>query len=123
MIDPQKLCQIEITSSDLERSLAFYEGVFGWKKAPADLHNYIVLSVPSDCPYGISLVPGIPSTKGRGIVLYYGLENPEEIIDRVEDNGGKILMGPQRLPGYGMIYQFKDPDGNVFGIFSQKKKN
>lgn len=123
---PHRLCQIEIHVQNLERSLHFYRVAFGWERAPADLHDYVVLEVPEDCPYGISLIPNPPSSSGRefrtiGMVLYFACDNPAEIVRQVENSGGRKRLGPLKVPGFGMIYQIEDPDGHRFGLFSKPK--
>lgn len=120
MIDPRQLCQIEIRISDLERSLAFYRQVFGWKPVPAEVHNYIILDVPEDCPVGITLIPGNESKEdSKRLVLYFAVDDPEEIISKVKDLGGRVILGPRKVQGYGTIYQFTDPNGQCFGLFKK----
>ncbi len=114
---PTKLCQIEIPVSDIERSILFYDRVFGWKQVPAEMHEYIVLQVPDDCPYGISLIPTKKERAGDSIVLYFQTENPARIAEAVKDYGGRLRFGPKKLGAYGDIYQIEDPDGNRFGLY------
>ena len=119
-VDPRRLCQIEILVSDLKRSVAFYDEALGWKPAPAQLHDFVVLSVPDDCPFGIGLRSGIPEkTNGNQVVLYFAADHPQAVIQRVGSCGGHPVFGPNHLPGYGYIWQFADPDGNRFGLYSK----
>ncbi|MFW7382038.1 MAG: VOC family protein [Oligoflexus sp.] len=126
MIHPEKLCQIEIQVSELTRSLAFYTAVFGWRPAPADLHDYIVLDVPKDCPYGISLIPsGTSQSSSKGgnkMILYFACEQVESALAQVEPHGGKIRLGPKKIPGFGTVYVIDDPDGHRFGLFQASTK-
>lgn len=118
-ISPQELCQIEIQVDDLDRSVQFYQNVFGWSPVPAEIHEVTVLDVPQECPYGISLVPGRHSKaadKGR-IVLYFESKDPKALVDRALENGGTLRFGPKKLRGYGEIYQIVDPNGIRFGLF------
>ena len=118
---PTALVQIEIHATQLNRSKLFYEQVFGWKQVPAELHNYIVLDVPRDCPWGISLVPTIGPIKPSGqIVLYFEVENAESIASLAELHGGSKKFGPSNLPAYGQIWHIADPDGHRFGLFEKK---
>jgi predicted enzyme related to lactoylglutathione lyase len=114
---PTKLCQIEIPVSDIERSILFYNQVFGWKQVPAEMHEYIVLDVPDDCPYGISLIPTKKERTGDSVVLYFQTENPEMIAEAAKEHGGRLRFGPKRLGAYGNVYQIEDPDGNRFGLY------
>jgi predicted enzyme related to lactoylglutathione lyase len=116
-VDPRRLCQIEIPVHDLHQAQSFYAAAFGWHAVPAELHRYVVLAVPDDCPYGISLVPQSSTIGGRGPVLYFGVDAPETNVAAVERAGGKSRGGPVTLPGYGAMYLVEDPDGNRFGFY------
>lgn len=118
-IPPNKLCQIEIPVSNLEKAGAFYAEAFGWRPVPAEMHQYVVLEVPEDCPFGISLIPSPGKRSGDSLVLYFSVDHPEEIAARVIALGGKIRFGPKQLGPYGEIWQVEDPDGNRFGLNMQ----
>jgi len=115
LIDPSKICQIEIQVSDIERAKKFYEHAFGWKESPAELFNYTILEVPENCGFGISLVPAVKG-EGSRTVIYFMVEKPEEIVKKVQEFGGSLRFGPKKLPPHGEIYQVCDPDGNPFGL-------
>jgi predicted enzyme related to lactoylglutathione lyase len=126
MVDPTRLCQIEVQVSDLKAAAQFYEQAFGWRVMPADLHEYVVLEVPDGCPYGISLTPRRQHQRSEAtrwessIVLYFAVDDPEEVVRRVERAGGKKRFGPMPLMGYGAIYQVEDLDGTRFGLYLKK---
>lgn len=118
IVDPSKICQIEIYVSDLERSLRFYENALGWCAVPAEIHQVTVLKVPEGSPFGISLIEGgSRSSSERSLVLYFSHEDPQRVLELVVTYGGTRKFGPRKLPGYGTIFQFTDPDGTCFGLF------
>jgi predicted enzyme related to lactoylglutathione lyase len=120
-IDPKKLCQVEIHAARLDVSRKFYEEVFGWKTVPAEIHNYLVLDVPKDCPFGISIVPSLGAKTSSGqIILYFEVEDAAHIAERAEKFGGSKKFGPTKLPAYGNIWQITDPDGHRFGLFEKQ---
>ncbi len=120
-IDPKKLCQVEIHTARLDVSRKFYEEVFGWKPVPAEIHNYIVLDVPEDCPFGISIVPSVGAKPSSGqIILYFEVDGASQIAERAAKFGGSKKFGPTRLPAYGDIWQITDPDGHRFGLFEKQ---
>jgi len=126
MIKPESLCQIEIPVRDLAAGVRFYAAVFGWKAVAAEMHNYVVFDVPTQCPYGISLVPaanGAPDPTGYRTTLYFSTEDPDEVIQRAETAGGIKRGGPRPIPGYGTVWYFCDPDGNRFGLFQRAPKS
>jgi predicted enzyme related to lactoylglutathione lyase len=120
-LDPRSLCQIEIPVSDQQRALAFYRAAFGWEAVPAEIHEFVVLAVPDDCPFGLALVPYVRSggepVPRNGPVLYFATPDPEAVVARVEAAGGRRRFGPTKLAGYGTIFQIEDPDGNRFGLY------
>jgi len=119
---PTKLCQIEIPVSNIERSVLFYDAVFGWQQAPAEMHEYVVMQVPDECPYGISLIPTKKERTGDSVVLYFQTEDPVRVVEAAKNNGGRLRFGPKKLGVYGDIYQIEDPDGNRFGLYAKASK-
>ncbi len=130
MISPAAICQIEIPVSDIEVSLQFYEHVFGWRRSPAEIQEYVVLETPeapnlgdsaASCgAIGVSLIPGATSVGRSGdahTVLYFRVDDPEEIARRAVTFGGTKRFGPRKVPSYGEIWRITDPDGNQFGLF------
>ncbi len=125
MTDPKssQLVQIEIHVSQMDRSLAFYHKVFGWPSVPAEIQNYVILDVPRDCPWGISLVPSKSHvTACTSVILYFSAEDAEEIATLAVRFGGTKKFGPAHLPAYGSIWQITDPDGHRFGLFQRGKQ-
>ena len=119
-VNPTKLCQIEIYVSNLDHSLSFYENVFGWKRMPLEIQDYYVLNVPESCPFGLSLIPAKTSQpKSSHNVLYFKVEDPEKIMEQAPKFHGRTRFGPKKVPGYGVIYQLEDPDGQRYGLFNK----
>lgn len=115
----ENLCQIELQVPDLEKASEFYLRAFNWKAVPAMIHSYLVLQVPPDCPYGISLIcnktmPIDPQL--AYLTLYFRVENKNEIAQRVVKNGGRIIKENKKLPGYGSLTIVSDPYGHQFGL-------
>jgi len=122
-LDPGQIVQIEIPVRDLSRALEFYRAVFGWTRSPAEIHNYVVLDVPEVDNrvqrVGVALVPVGDDTARETlqVVTYFRHDDPEMLIKKIIEAGGSKRFGPRKLPAYGDIWQFCDPDGNRFGLF------
>jgi predicted enzyme related to lactoylglutathione lyase len=117
-----QLCQIEIPVQDLHRAILFYENVLGWRPAPTEIHDYCVLDVPADCPYGISLVPqrrAAESSPSSGPVIYFHCDDAAGLVETACQWGGRRRFGPRQLPGLGLIYQIEDPSGNRIGLYEK----
>ena len=120
LVNPTRLCQIEIQVSDLARAVNFYSEALGWRPVPAEMHELVVLEVPPDCAFGISLRPGRKSPKsGNNLVPYFAVDDAEAVLRQVEAHGGRRVIGPTQLPGYGTIYQCEDPDGTRIGLYAK----
>lgn len=118
-VDPQQLCQIDIPVTDIPRALSFYERVFGWRAAPAELHEYVVIDVPKTCRFGIALVPRKGEAGRAGVTVYFEVADPGAVCQAALEAGGAKRFGPTKLPGYGSIFQIEDPDGNRWGLFAK----
>jgi predicted enzyme related to lactoylglutathione lyase len=124
LVDPSRLCQIEVHVQDLTRATQFYAEAFGWTAAPAELHQYVVLNVPKDNRFGLSLIPSrtgnAPSTGSASkVVIYFAVGDPEVVVRRAESAGGRKRLGPMQLSGYGEVWQVEDPEGVCWGLYRQ----
>ena len=122
LVNPRGLCQLFIEVRDLEAAKAFYEQVFGWQTAPADLREMVVIEVPADCPFGIALVPKSPNSMANAPVnslrAVFSVDQPEPVLKRCAEKGGQA-SGPIRYPGYGQMWEIQDPDGIIWGLFKK----
>ncbi len=115
------LCQLEFHSQRLEASLDFFRDIFGWPPLPMALQEYTVLEVPSDSPYGVSLISAPAEHSARQtLVPYFSWDSLEELLEKVLRAGGKLVAGPRLLPGYGRTVLVEDPGGIQLGFFTAK---
>lgn len=104
---------VEFPSSDLERTIAFYESACGWSfQRWGD--EYISFSEA-----GLEGGFRKAGTSGRGgalvILFAEDLERAEEII---RGAGGVVTVPVFSFPG-GRRFHFKDPSGNELAIWSE----
>ena len=111
-----KICYLEIPSSDVQRSVRFYESVFGW-----NVRKRNDGSVAFDD--GAGEVSGT-WVKGRepftqpGILIYIMVDSVEATIKKVVEQGGKIVQ-PIGMDAPEITARFSDPTGNVLGLYQQ----
>ena len=116
----------ELPAIDLVRAKAFYEGVFGFEMVPETNAGYEMLSFPMNVGVmGASggLMKGYgykPSLEGT--TVYFGTSTIDEIIEKIEANGGKIHV-PKKDIGYGHISIFEDSEGNRVGLYQVKEEH
>ena len=105
----------ELHTTDQDAAFAFYAGTFGWTKAhsydmgPTGLYQ---LFATGDEPRG-----GMMTVPGRTSWLYYvRVDDIQAAAKRVTDAGGRIVRGPQEVPGPDWILQGLDPQGVSFAM-------
>ena len=106
---------IELGSTDLSATCAFFGSVFGWRFTPyGPAYAGIVAADGSGEVGGIdaSTVP-IP---GGPLVLIYS-DDLDATHDAVVAAGGSVDVPPYDFPG-GRRFHFTDPSGNALGVWS-----
>ena len=105
---------LEIPATDIEQSATFYEAVFGWQ-------------VRHDRPGRASFDDGSGSVIGRwdtglavarepGLLPYIYVERIDESVERIVKHGG-LIVKPPYPEGNLYVATFRDPAGNVLGIW------
>lgn len=116
----------EIPADKPDRARKFYSATFGWKMNELQGMDYTMVSTG---PVDEKGMPKAPGFIGGGIVPRAGtLEHPvvtitvdeiEDAIRRIEENGGKILQGKKPVGdgSMGWMAYFKDSEGNTVGLY------
>ena len=116
----------ELPALDLDRAKKFYEAVFDFEMIPETNAGYEMLSFPMNIgAMGASggLMKGYgykPSLEGT--TVYFSTRTIDEIIEKIEANGGKIHV-PKKDIGYGHISIFEDVEGNRVGLYQIKEEH
>jgi predicted enzyme related to lactoylglutathione lyase len=113
-----KICYIEMAAEDVESSSAFYKAVFGWniRKRGDGATSF---------DDGVGEVSGT-WVKGRtpavspGLLVYVMVDDMEETIAKVIANGGTIVQ-PVGMDAPEITARFRDPAGNVIGLYQNPK--
>jgi uncharacterized protein len=111
-----KICYVEIPATDIDQSAAFYEQVFGWR-----LRQRGDGAVAFDDTTGEvsgTWVTGRPPSTEVGLLLYIMVDDAEAAVNAVEANGGEIVQ-PIGADAPEITARFRDPGGNVVGIYQQ----
>ncbi|MBC7872349.1 MAG: VOC family protein [Ferruginibacter sp.] len=119
----------EIGTTDLDRATKFYETVFGVALAPMDLPNIKMRMFPlDDMSKGVggALVDSggfhKPSATDGPLIYLNGNPDLQNILDKVEAAGGKIMMPKTEIsPEYGNMAVIIDTEGNRIGLHSVPK--
>ena len=115
---PQPIVHYEIAAKDAKKLEVFYEGLFGWKFAPAPQPNYSMIDGKQGADFGID--GGIYQVEGQdpsGIRMYANVDDAEAYLAKVPGLGGTVIVPAFEVPGGAIkIGIFTDPEGNVAGV-------
>src|SRR5437879_5545478 len=110
-----KICYVEMPALDVHRSSQFYEKVFGWK-----LRKRGDGAIAFDD--GVGQVSGA-WVKGRppatpGLLIYIMVDSVAATIEALTANGGELVQ-PIGVDAPEITARFRDPGGNVMGLYQQ----
>ncbi|WP_214410791.1 VOC family protein [Sphaerisporangium fuscum] len=115
---PGMPCWADLSSADLAVSVAFYEGLFGWR-AEFDPR-------PEAGGYGYfrqrdKLVAGIALAFDRARPsawnAYIAADDAEPVALKVKEAGGHVVTGPVQVFDEGTMAVFRDPSGAAFMVW------
>ena len=110
----------EIPVADMNRAIAFYSAVFGFtfEKDIID-HNEMAFFPFEDGVRGITgaLAKGeiyVPTV--QGILIYFGTDDIDSILQKAVKAGGEILYPKTSNGELGHVAEFKDSEGNRIAL-------
>lgn len=107
---------VELPARNIPATKKFFEEAFNW--------TFVDYGSDYTSFKGKSLEGGFydsilsSTTESGGCLLVFYSENLEETLEQVEKAGGKILKPIFDFPG-GRRFQFTEPSGNEFGVWSE----
>jgi|SRR5947209_4801642 len=112
-----KICYIELPATDIARSSAFYQKVFGWS-----IRTRGNGSVAFDDTVGEvsgTWVKGRPPHSSIGLLFYIMVDDCAATLDSIVANDGEIVQAigadaPE------ITARFRDPGGNVIGLYQRR---
>lgn len=112
----------ELVTSDQDAALTFYAGQFGWTKAggmdmgPMGEYSFIE---QSGTPIG-AMMNRTPESPPPVWNYYFRVADIDAAASSIAALRGKILTGPQEVPGDQWVIQGIDPQGAAFGLVGKK---
>jgi len=106
-----------------EAAFAFYSKLFGWTTVEemdmGEMGKYRIFAIDGVQAGGMMDKP--PQTPAAAWGFYVNVDGIDAAIGRITANGGKVLMGPQEVPGGSWIVQAMDPQGVSFALVSSRR--
>lgn len=121
----QPVVHFEVVGSDGDKLMAFYSDLFGWEfeKAPSPMNYGMVQREGNTNAEGVGIpggVGGVPGDAGH-VTFYVEVPDIDAAVAKAESLGGKRLMGPDEVPGAGIVIaHIGDPEGHRVGLVSPK---
>jgi uncharacterized protein len=110
----------EIPVTDMKRSMAFYEKIFGFDFELEDMHGNQMALMPFDIDgSGISgaLAKGdIYKPSLNGTLIYLRSENIDKTLEKAQSAGAKIIFPKTKAGNYSYVAEIEDSEGNRIGL-------
>jgi predicted enzyme related to lactoylglutathione lyase len=110
-----KLSYMQIPASDVVRSAAFYESVFGWSTRNDGNPDHLSFADTTGELIG-AFVTGREISREPGVLPYVYVSRIDETSALIAAHGGAIVREPYP-EGDLWVATFRDPAGNVIGIW------
>ena len=114
-----KICYIELPATDIRRSSEFYRAVFGWA-----LRTRGDGAIAFDDGVGQvsgTWVTGRPPAAQPGLLIYIMVDSVEAAVKAVTTHGG-VIVQPLGVDAPEITARFRDPGGNVIGLYEDPKQ-
>jgi uncharacterized protein len=112
---------VDVSSTDLAKTKAFYKGLFGWDALDfgADAGNYgFFLKDGKDVAGFGPTMGGAPPARSTFIKV----DDVDAVAAKIPENGGTVLAGPFDLPNEsGRMAYIVDPAGAYYGVYQPKQ--
>ncbi|WP_142135202.1 VOC family protein [Arthrobacter sp. SLBN-83] len=114
----------EIPADDQKRARKFYQEALGWRiEAVPGMDYSMVITTDMDDdgqPAAAGAINGgMMARDGRITAPVITVDVPDinATLKSVEQLGGSVVMPKNEIPGMGYTAYFKDPEGNVMGLW------
>lgn len=117
---PGKFIWFNLATPDLTGAKAFYSAVFGWQFAAARAGQKFIVIQHHGRDFGAVVVPpDAAQAKGTRWISLLSVTDAAATVRKIEAGGGKVLMPPLMVAGYGTHALVSDADGALFGVIQQ----
>jgi predicted enzyme related to lactoylglutathione lyase len=111
-----KICYIEMPAADIAVSADFYRQVFGWNVRKRGDGSTAFDDTTSEVS-GAWVLGRSPAAK-PGLLFYIMVDSVAAAVDAVVAHGGEIVQ-PIGADAPEITARFRDPGGNVIGLYHQ----
>jgi predicted enzyme related to lactoylglutathione lyase len=122
-----KVVHFEIPVDDRARAKEFYASVFDWDVEDQDMGGGSVYTTVGTVEVDDKMTPKEPGAINGGLmdrtkdtpapVVTIGVDAIDDSLKKVEASGGSTITPRTPIPNMGAFAYFKDPEGNVVGLW------
>jgi uncharacterized protein len=107
----------ELMTPDVDKAVAFYGEIFGWKPNKMEMGGgmvYTLLELDGAGIGGAMKPPmeGIPANWG----VYFTVDDCDATVEKATKGGANVLNGPMDVPDIGRMAALTDPQGAMFNV-------
>jgi predicted enzyme related to lactoylglutathione lyase len=95
----------------------FFTSVFGWRFEKFGENEYWFAVTGEENSPGINGAIMKKRDPDQPITNSITVEDLDASIEAIEKNGGLVVVPKMPIPGSGYMAFFKDPDGNIHGLW------
>ncbi|HOP06183.1 MAG TPA: VOC family protein [candidate division Zixibacteria bacterium] len=117
-------CWYEAVSTDVPASTRFYTELLGWQaeRKDSETMEYTVFKAGNTVAAGLMAMPPDATAVPSHWMGYIAVDNVDELAERSEKLGGKIIHGPADIPKVGRFLIIQDPTGAVVTLITMVSK-
>ena len=114
----QPVVHFEVIGQDPDKLRDYFGRLFGWEWAePMGPQSYSTITNADGVGGGVG---GGPEGYSGHVTFYVQVPDVEAALARAESLGGTRMMGPDEVPGAGIVIGLlNDPEGHVVGVMSE----
>ena len=117
----QPVIHFEIIGKDGDKLMGYFSDLFGWEIDANNPMKYGIVpregNTNADGAGIAGGVGGAPEGYDGHVTFYVEVPDAEAALAKAEELGGARVMGPDEVPGMGIILgHFTDPEGHLIGV-------
>ena len=122
-----KVVHFEIPADDQARAKEFYGSIFDWDLNESDMGGGVIYTTAMTVSVDENRQPTEPGAINGGImdrnadtpapVVTIQVDSIDDALKKIEAGGGSTVQPRTEIPNMGAFGYFKDPEGNVLGLW------
>lgn len=119
-----QFCWYELTTPDVDASKKFYSRFTGWGTQAFD-KDYTMFTTGGVPIAGIFKLNDQMRSNGvpPNWMAYVESDNVDDTVAKAKSLGGKVVAGPDDIPGTGRFAVLRDPQGATFGVYRSSRQS